>query len=73
MLPKEAYQLNPKAKITDLKKINRDWSGLDGLDLAKQVTCAEPYKFNKNTKAKYKIVAVDYGIKLNILNSIAQH
>ena len=69
--PKGSLSTNPKAKITELKKINRDWSGLDGLDLAKQVTCAEPYKFNKNTKAKYKIVAVDYGIKLNILNSLS--
>ncbi|MGY9025392.1 MAG: glutamine-hydrolyzing carbamoyl-phosphate synthase small subunit [Candidatus Pelagibacterales bacterium] len=61
-----------KVKINDLKKINKDWSGLNGLDLAKEVTCAKPFKFNKNTKAKYKIVAIDYGIKLNILNSLAQ-
>ena len=27
-----------KVKINDLKKINKDWSGLDGLDLAKFVT-----------------------------------
>jgi len=60
-----------KVKINDLKKINKDWSGLNGLDLAKEVTCAKPFKFNKNTKAKYKIVAIDYGIKLNILNSLA--
>ena len=70
--PKGSLSTLPKTKIADLKKINRNWCGLDGLDLAREVTCAKPYKFNKKTKAKYKIVAVDYGIKLNILNSLSE-
>ena len=58
-------------KIADLKKKNQNWSGLNGLDLAKDVTCSKSYKFNKKSNAKYKIVAIDYGIKLNILNSLS--
>ena len=70
--PKGSLSTISKTKVADLKKINKDWSGLDGLDLAKEVTCASPYTFKKKNKAKYKIVAIDYGIKLNILNSLSE-
>lgn len=55
------------------------WSGLEGLDLASKVTCQKIFKwhsektwkkdigYKKNKKKKYNIVAIDYGIKLNIL------
>ena len=70
--PKGSLSTISKTKVADLKKINKDWSGLDGLDLAKEVTCAKPYTFKKKNRAKYKIVAIDYGIKLNILNSLSE-
>ncbi|MFA5276047.1 MAG: glutamine-hydrolyzing carbamoyl-phosphate synthase small subunit, partial [Candidatus Omnitrophota bacterium] len=39
--------------------------GLLGVDLIKEVTCVKPYTWND--KGKYKIVALDCGIKLNML------
>ena len=70
--PKGSLSTISNTKVADLKKINKDWSGLDGLDLAKEVTCEKPYTFKKKNRAKYKIVAIDYGIKLNILNSLSE-
>ena len=61
-----------KVKISDLKNNNRNWSGLSGLDLAKEVSCTKSYRFNKKNSAKFKIVAIDYGIKKNILNSLSK-
>jgi carbamoyl-phosphate synthase small subunit len=69
--PKGSLTTIKNVKISDLKKKNQNWSGLNGLDLAKDVTCSKSYKFNKKSNAKYKIVAIDYGIKLNILNSLS--
>ena len=57
----------------------RSWNGLVGLDLAKKVTCKKVYKWKslkswdkkngyvKNKKNKYKVIAIDYGIKKNQL------
>ena len=70
--PKGSLSTISNTKVADLKKINKDWPGLDGLDLAKEVTCEKPYTFKKKNRAKYKIVAIDYGIKLNILNSLSE-
>ena len=70
--PKGSLTTVKNVKIADLKKKNQNWSGLNGLDLAKDVTCSKSYKFNKKSNAKYKIVAIDYGIKLNILNSLSK-
>ena len=68
-----------KHNIKKLNKITRSWSGLKNLDLAKKVTCKKIYTwssfktwkkfegYRKNKKNKIKIVAVDYGIKKNIL------
>ena len=67
-----------KFDVKILKKITENWPGLLGLDLASEVSCKKPYKWNslktwnkkkgykKNKKKKYKIVAIDYGIKKNI-------
>ncbi|MGA9412092.1 MAG: glutamine-hydrolyzing carbamoyl-phosphate synthase small subunit [Roseobacter sp.] len=60
----------------------RAFSGLEGLDLAKEVTCAQSYQWNEmrwawpegytaQTDPKYKVVAVDYGAKRNILRCLA--
>jgi len=45
---------------------------MNGLDLAKVVTCKQRYSWNKNDKG-YKIAAIDYGIKHNILRLLASH
>ena len=63
---------------TDYKNVNKcinlakSFSGLSGLDLAKEVSVQRSYLFNPRSKktgeAKYKVVAMDFGIKTNILN-----
>jgi len=60
----------------------RGFAGLEGVDLAKDVTCAQSYRwdemrwawpdgFPKQTDAKYKVVAIDFGAKRNILRCLA--
>ncbi len=60
----------------------RTFTGLEGLDLAKDVTCAQSYRWNEMRWAwpdgyptqdapKHKVVAVDYGAKRNILRCLA--
>jgi len=45
---------------------------MNGMDLAKAVTCKKFYNWNNPHKDKYKIAAIDYGIKHNILNLLAK-
>ena len=60
----------------------RGFVGLEGLDLAKDVTCAQSYRwdemrwawpdgYTRQTAPKHKVVAVDYGAKRNILRCLA--
>ena len=79
--PKGTIQFSRKNKH-DLKELlnkSKSWNGLLGLDLAKKVSCRNPYHwsslkswdkkkgYTKNKRNKYKVVAIDYGIKKNIL------
>ena len=46
-----------------------------GLDLAREVTCAAPYRFASGDdlgRAPFKVVAYDFGMKRNILRSLAR-
>lgn len=43
--------------------------GLVGRDLIKEVMCKKAYDYNK--EGKYRVVAIDSGIKLNILRNLA--
>ena len=60
----------------------RGFAGLEGMDLARQVTCAQSYRwdemrwawpdgYTRQTKPRHKVVAVDYGAKRNILRCLA--
>ncbi len=60
----------------------RAFSGLEGLDLAKEVTCAQSYRWDemrwawpdgyaRQENAKHKVVAIDFGAKRNILRCLA--
>ncbi len=82
--PHVALSHNPDGKfdIDALVKKARAFSGLTGLDLARDVTCAQSYRwdemrwawpqgYQRQTEAKYKVVAIDYGAKRNILRSLA--
>ncbi|MFH1796942.1 MAG: glutamine-hydrolyzing carbamoyl-phosphate synthase small subunit [Pseudomonadota bacterium] len=68
--------------IEDLKRQAREWSGLVGLDLAKDVTSGQssvwtetPWVWNEGystlAKPTMHVVAVDYGVKRNILRLLA--
>ena len=68
-----------KLNIKKLLKITQTWSGLKNLDLAERVTTKKNYEwqdfktwnktngFLKNKKKILHVVAIDYGIKKNIL------
>jgi carbamoyl-phosphate synthase small subunit len=58
------------------------WPGLEGMDLAKQVTCRQTYSWDETEWAlgkgygrqknpRFHVVAVDYGAKRNILRCLA--
>ena len=44
---------------------------MNGLDLAKEVTCDESYIYKDITNQKYRIAALDYGVKENILRILS--
>ncbi|MSO91130.1 MAG: carbamoyl-phosphate synthase small subunit [Acetobacteraceae bacterium] len=59
-----------------------DWPGLEGMDLAKTVSCTQSYAWDetewvfptgvsKQTHPRHHVVAVDYGAKRNILRCLA--
>jgi carbamoyl-phosphate synthase small subunit len=82
--PHVALEHNPEGKF-DLAKLvekARAFPGLEGLDLAKDVTCAQSYLWDemrwawpegyvRQTDPKHKVVAIDYGAKRNILRCLA--
>src|SRR5258706_2122034 len=72
----------------ELLKMAREWEGLDGRDMVKEVTCEETYHWvddagskwveSKNEGGKKKdellsIVAYDFGIKENILRHLSSY
>ena len=65
-----------------LKQEAAGWPGIDGMDLVPSVTAAQRYDWTESTwtlgegygqrgEAKYKVVAIDYGVKRNILRLLA--
>ncbi|MCV6587257.1 MAG: glutamine-hydrolyzing carbamoyl-phosphate synthase small subunit [Marinibacterium sp.] len=82
--PHVALSHDPEGKF-DIEKLvaaARGFAGLEGLDLAKDVTCAQSYRWNEmrwawpdgysaQTAPKHKVVALDFGAKRNILRCLA--
>ncbi|QYK40934.1 MAG: glutamine-hydrolyzing carbamoyl-phosphate synthase small subunit [Paracoccaceae bacterium] len=82
--PHAALAHDPEGKF-DLERLvatARGWRGLVGLDLAKDVTCAQSYRWDEMTWAwpqgylrrqgpGLRVVAIDYGAKRNILRCLA--
>ncbi len=77
-----AHNQNGEFDLDELLKQAQEWSGLEGLDLAKEVSCTQSYSWNeslwklgegygKQENADLKIVAVDFGAKRNILRCLA--
>jgi carbamoyl-phosphate synthase small subunit len=57
--------------IEQLKKQLSNVPDMKGLELASQVSTKQPYFFGNET-AKYKISALDLGVKMNILRNLAK-
>lgn len=49
----------------------KEYEGIVGKDLVKKVTCKEKYIYSKDNK--YKVVALDFGIKTNILRCLEKY
>jgi carbamoyl-phosphate synthase small subunit len=70
------------ANVERLAKLARDWPGIVGMDLASDVSCQQRYQWSESVwhypdgyhqldATGVHVVAVDYGIKRNILRSLA--
>ncbi|ODR98149.1 carbamoyl-phosphate synthase small subunit [Methyloceanibacter methanicus] len=71
--------------IFDVEALKREaaaWSGMVGLDLAKDVTCGQSYTwdetswqwgrgFGRQEEPRFHVVAIDFGLKRNILRELA--
>ena len=76
---------NGKFNLKKLLNLSIKWPGLNKLDLAKTVTTKKKYVwqgyktwkkgkgFEKNNKKTLKIIAIDYGIKKNILRYFSNY
>jgi carbamoyl-phosphate synthase small subunit len=73
-----------KIDVAALTATARQWPGLEGMDLAKEVTCRQTYSWDETrwvpgqgygrlAEPRFHVVAVDYGAKRNILRMLASH
>ena len=69
---------NGEFDLHGLKEEAREWPGLEGMDLVPMVTSAQRFTwdetpwawekgFGRQTAPEFNVVAIDYGIKRNIL------
>jgi carbamoyl-phosphate synthase small subunit len=76
-----AHDPDGKFDLDALVAKARAWSGLVGLDLAKDASCLQPFVYeeglwnweggySKLGTPKYEVVVVDYGVKRNILRAL---
>ena len=76
-----AHSSSGKFDIPALLAQAKAWAGLEGMDLAKDVTALQTYGWDKglwklgegyaaSPKGNRKVVAIDYGIKHNILRNL---
>jgi carbamoyl-phosphate synthase small subunit len=76
-----AHRSNGKFDIGKLKQLAAAWPGLNGMDLAKDVSLLQRLEwdekcwewktgYTRSTGGKFKVVAVDYGLKRNILRCL---
>ena len=77
-----SHEKDPQIDKSHLIKLANKWPGISGLDLAKEVCCKEPYHWGEGRwmwPGKFKraptnkiIIAIDFGIKTNILRCLAE-
>jgi len=76
------YPADGRFNLDALRAAAAGWPGLEGMDLAKEVSTRQSYAwsggvwawpggFPEPPPARHKVVAVDYGAKRNILRSLA--
>ena len=79
-----AHEPSGRFDLDALKREAREWPGLVGMDLVPTVTTAQrftwdetPWRFGegfgRTNGAEFHVVAIDYGIKRNILRQLAGH
>lgn len=77
-----SFAADGKFDLEALLKQARQWPGLEGLDLAKDVSCTQTYfwdealwdlkeGYTRQTNPEFNVVAIDYGAKRNILRCLA--
>ena len=83
-MPNAVIAHEPDAQF-DTERLKREaveWPGLEGMDLAIEVTCAQRYTWDETgwvwgegygrlSDPKHHVVAIDFGIKRNILRCLA--
>jgi carbamoyl-phosphate synthase small subunit len=71
-----------KVDVAACRKLAAEWPGLEGMDLAAEVSCRQTYHWDETrwqlgqgygtqSAPRHKVVAVDYGAKRNILRCLA--
>jgi len=79
-----AYDPAGRIDIAALQAQAIDWPGLEGMELAKEVTCRQTYEwdetvwdrefgYDQQRNPRFRVVAIDYGGKRNILRMLAAH
>jgi carbamoyl-phosphate synthase small subunit len=79
-----AYPGDGRPAVAEMLAGARAWPGLEGMDLAKEVSCRQSYGWDETVWAhgagygtqsapRFHVVAVDYGAKHNILRMLASH
>jgi carbamoyl-phosphate synthase small subunit len=77
-----AYPADGRFDLPALRARAAAWPGLEGMDLAREVTCRQTYEWDetrwawpegsgRQTAPRFHVVAVDYGAKRNILRCLA--
>jgi carbamoyl-phosphate synthase small subunit len=79
-----AHEPSGRFDLDALKKEAREWPGLVGMDLVPMVTSGQRFTwdetpwewgegYGRQTAPEFHVVAIDYGIKRNILRQLAGH
>jgi carbamoyl-phosphate synthase small subunit len=77
-----AYPADGRFDLAALQAAAAAWPGLEGMDLAREVSCTQSYRWDEtvyawpggygtNAAPRLHVVAVDYGAKRNILRNLA--
>jgi carbamoyl-phosphate synthase small subunit len=79
-----AYRPDGCLDIAAMRAMAQAWPGLEGMDLAREVSCRQSYEwdqtvwrretgYGRQEQPHFHVVAVDYGAKRNILRMLAEH